>query len=68
MRLPADRREQDPDLGEPPVEGDRILRPADGLDSVPERLRLEGIVQQQRVPEVAQRATRDGMDLGLVSE
>ena len=68
VRLAADRREHDSDLGEPTVERDGVGRPADRLDAVPERLGLLGVVQKDRVAEVAQRAAGDGVDLSLVAE
>ena len=53
-------------LGQPPIEGGRLARPAQRLQAVPERLRVERVEEQERVAEVAQLAARDGMDLRLV--
>ena len=43
-------------------------RPADGLEAVPERLRIRRVMQQDRVTEVAQLAIRHRVDPGLVHE
>ena len=68
VRLPPDRREQHEHLGQAPVEGVRLGRPADPLEPVPERLGLDRVVEQDRVAEVAQVAARDGVDPRLVEE
>ena len=48
VRLPAERREQDEHLGQAAVEGVRLGRPADRREPVPERLRVDRIVEQDR--------------------
>ena len=68
VRAPAERREEHEHLGQTPVEGSWVSRPTDALEPVPERLGFDGIVEQERVVEVAQIATRDGMDARLVEE
>ena len=68
VRRPADRGEQHEDLGQAPVEGGRVVRPAQPLEPVPERLALDRVVEQDRVAEVAQVAARDGVDPRLVEE
>ena len=66
--LAADRREQDQDLGQTSIEGVRVGGPPDGLDPVPERLRLGRVVQEDRVAEVTQLAIRHGVHARLVHE
>ena len=68
VRRPADRGEQHEDLGQALVEGPGVVRPAQPLEPVPERLALGRVVEQDRVAEVAQVATRDGVDARLVEE
>ena len=68
MRRPSDRGEQHEDLGQPPVERGGVVRPAQPLEPVPERLALDRVVEQDRVAEVAQVAARDGVDARLVQE
>ena len=68
MWLAPDRGEEHETLGQAPVEGVRVLGPADGLDAVPERLVLERVVEQDRVPEVAQVPARRRVHLRLVEE
>jgi hypothetical protein len=67
MRLSPDRREQHADLGETSVEATRVRRPLDRLDPVPERFGLGGVVEQDRVAQVAQGAAGDRMHLGFVA-
>ena len=55
VRPPTERREQHEHLGQPPVEGTGFDRPAQPFEPVPERLRVDRIVEQDRVAEVAQR-------------
>ena len=68
MGLTPDGREQDAHLGQPPIEGDRVVRPSDGLDAVPERLDLDRIMEEDRVAQVAQLPAGNGVDLGLVPQ
>ena len=68
MRLATDRREQDADLGQPPIERGRLARPARAFDAVPERLRVDRVMEEQRIAEIAELAPRDRVDLGLVPE
>ena len=48
--------------------GTGLDRPAEPLEAVPERLRFDRIVEQDRVAEVAQVAARDGVDPRLVEQ
>ena len=68
VRRPADRGEQHEDLGQALVERRGVVRPAQPLEPVPERLALDRVVEQDRVAEVAQVAARDGVDARLVEE
>src|SRR5688500_7431657 len=68
MGLPTDRREEDPGLAQPLVEGRWFARPAQGFQAVPEGLGVDGVAEQQRVTEIAQLASRDRVDLRLVAE
>ena len=68
VRLAAERREQDQRLGQAPVEGVGVGRPADRLEAVPERLRIARVVEEEAVAEVAQLAARDRVDLRLVEQ
>src|SRR5688572_8413487 len=68
MGLTPDRGEEDPGLAQPPVEGRRFARPAQGFQAVPEWLGVDMVAEQQRVAEIAQLASRYGVDLRLVAE
>ena len=48
-------------------EGARVIRPVDRIDTVPERLPVEGIMEQDRVAEVADLPSGKGVDAGLVA-
>ena len=68
VRLSPDRGEEDEDLGETPIEGVGLGRPADPLEPVPERLGLDRVVQQDRIAQVAQVAVRDRVDPRFMEE
>ena len=68
MRLASDRGEQDEGLGQAAIERIGLDGPAQRLQAVPERFGVGRIVEQDRVPEIAQLATRHGVDAGLVRE
>ena len=50
------------DLREALVEGIRVGRPADGLEAIPERLRVVRVVEQEGIAEVAELATGHRVD------
>ena len=66
VRLPAQGGEDHQDLGQPPVEGCRVVGPANALEPVPERLGLGLVVEEDRIAQIAQVAARDRVDPGLV--
>jgi hypothetical protein len=68
VRPTTQRREQHEHLGQPPIEGTGLDRPAQPFETVPEQLRVGWIVEQDRVPEVAQRPARDGVHARLVEQ
>src|SRR5438094_333455 len=67
LRDSIERREQRDRLAQPAVEGARVIRPVDRIDTVPERLPVEGIMEQDRVAEVADLPSGKGVDAGLVA-
>jgi hypothetical protein len=68
MGLPSDRGELDGDLGQTSIEGGWIRRPADRLHAVPEGFAFERVVEEERIAEVAQDPSGDGVHLRLMTE